>query len=83
MELNQLRTEAGMTRVKTGKRSAPPIPENPEWYVFRSGKSEGPYTKLQLLEIQKITDRTKVRRGETEWQRASEIPELAAYLTEK
>jgi GYF domain 2 len=83
MELNQLRTEAGMTRVKTGKRSAPSVPENPEWYVFRSGKAEGPYTKLQLLEIQKITDRTKVRRGETEWQRASEIPDLAAYLTEK
>ncbi|MEG4441983.1 DUF4339 domain-containing protein [Microcoleus sp. AT9_B5] len=58
-------------------------PEKPEWYVFRSGNAEGPYTKLQLLDVQKISDRTKVRRGEAEWQRAGEIPELAAYLTEK
>jgi hypothetical protein len=57
-------------------------PEVAEWYVFRSGP-KGPYTKLQLWEIQKITARTKVRRGETDWQRAGEVPELAKYLTEK
>ena len=60
-----------------------PKPEKPEWYVFRSGKAEGPYTALQLWEIQKITDRTKVRRGEADWQRAGEIPELAKYLSKK
>jgi hypothetical protein len=51
--------------------------------VFRSGEAKGPYTRLQLWEIQDITARTKVRRGEAEWQRAGEIPELAAYLTQK
>ncbi|MEG4272772.1 MULTISPECIES: DUF4339 domain-containing protein [unclassified Microcoleus] len=50
-------------------------------YVFRSGEAKGPYTKLQLWEVQEITARTKVRRGEAEWQRAGEIPELASYLT--
>jgi hypothetical protein len=57
-------------------------PEVAEWYVFRSGP-KGPYTKLQLWEIQKITARTKVRRGEADWQRAGEVSELAKYLTEK
>jgi hypothetical protein len=36
---------------------------------------------LQLWEVQKITDRTKVRWGEAEWQRANEVAELAKYLT--
>ena len=81
-ELNQLRAESGMSRMKTS-RPAQPNPELPEWYVFRNGNAEGPYTKLELLDVQKITDRTKVRHGEAEWQRAGEIPELAAYLTEK
>jgi len=80
LELNQLRGESGMSQMKTAK---PTIPEVPEWYVFRSGNAEGPYTKLQLLDVQQITDRTKVRRGEAEWQRAGDIPELVAYLTEK
>lgn len=79
-ELNQLRAESGMSRMKTSRQA---VPEVPEWYVFRSGNAEGPYTKLQLLDVQKITDRTKVRRGEAEWQRAGDIPELVAYLTEK
>ena len=79
-ELNQLRAEAGMSRMKTPGLK---VPELPEWYVFRSGNAEGPYTKLQLLDVQKITDRTKVRRGEAEWQRAGDIPELVAYLTKK
>lgn len=60
-----------------------PKSEQPHWYVFRSGKAEGPYTKDQLRDVQKITDRTKVKLGENEWQRAGEIPELAAYLTQK
>jgi hypothetical protein len=51
--------------------------------VFRSGEAKGPYTKLQLWEIQDITARTKVRRGEAEGKRGGEIPELAAYLTQK
>jgi hypothetical protein len=51
--------------------------------VFRSGEAKGSYTKLQLWEIQEFTARTKVRRGEAEWQRAGEISELAAYLTQK
>ena len=52
-------------------------------YVFGSGEAKGPYTKLQLWEIQDITARTNVRRGEAEWQRAGEIPELGAYLSLK
>ena len=79
-ELNQLRAESGMSRMKTPR---PTVHEVPEWYVSRSGNAEGPYTKLQLLDVQKITDRTKVRRGEADWQRAGDIPELVAYLTEK
>ncbi|WP_445244434.1 GYF domain-containing protein [Microcoleus sp. OTE_8_concoct_300] len=51
--------------------------------MFLSGEAKGPYTKLQLWEVQEITARTNVRRGEAEWLRASEIPELAAYLTQK
>ncbi|WP_293341552.1 DUF4339 domain-containing protein [Microcoleus sp. CAWBG58] len=77
-ELNQMKFESGMNRAKSVRRvTSAPAPS--EWYVFRSGKAEGPYTKLQLLEVQKITDRTKVRLGEAEWQRAGEIPELAGY----
>lgn len=67
-------------RIKPVKQA---VPEVADWYVFRSGKAEGPYTALQLWEIQKITDRTKVRRGEADWQRAGGIPELAKYLTKK
>jgi len=66
-------------RVKPAKE---PTPEVADWYVFRSGP-KGPYTKLQLREVQKITARTKVRQGEGEWQRAGEISELAKYLTKK
>ena len=82
-ELNQLKAASGMTRMKPVRRSTQPTPEVPEWYVFRSGEAKGPYTKLQLWEIQEITARTKVRRGEAEWLRAGEIPELAAYLSQK
>lgn len=80
-ELNQLKAQPGMSRMNA--RLAPPNSEIPEWYVFRSGKAEGPYTALQLWEVQKITDRTKVRRGESEWQPAGEISELAKYLSQK
>lgn len=80
-ELNQLKAQPAMSRMNA--RLAPPNPEIPEWYVFRSGKAEGPYSKLQLWEVQKITERTKVRRGEADWQQAGEIPELAKYLSEK
>lgn len=82
-ELNQLKAASGMNRMKPVRRAARPAPEIAEWYVFRSGEAKGPYTKLQLWEIQEITARTKVRRGEAEWLRAGEIPELAAYLTQK
>ena len=69
-------------------RQATPVvrqatPEAADWYVFRSGKAEGPYSKLQLWEVQKITARTKVRRGEADWQRAGDVSELAKYLSEK
>ena len=82
-QLNQLKATSGMNRMKPVRRSTQPTPEVPQWYVFRSGEAKGPYTKLQLWEVQEITARTKVRRGEAEWQRAGEIPELAAYLTQK
>jgi hypothetical protein len=86
-ELNQLSAEAGATQMRPVRRATPAVrqstPEVADWYVFRSGKAEGPYTKLQLWEVQSITARTKVRRGEADWQRAGEVPELAKYLTEK
>jgi len=58
-------------------------PEVADWYVFRSGKAEEPYSKLQLWEVQKITAHTKVRRGEGELQRAGEVSELTKYLTQQ
>jgi hypothetical protein len=86
-ELNQLSADAGATRMRPVRQATPVVkqatPEVADWYVFRSGKAEGPYTKLQLWEIQNITARTKVRRGEAEWQRAGEISELAKFLTDK
>ena len=86
-ELNQLSADAGATRMRPVRQATPVVrqatPEVADWYVFRSGKAEGPYTKLQLWEVQKITARTKVRRGEAEWQRAGEISELAKFLTDK
>jgi hypothetical protein len=83
-ELNQLAAELGDARMRPVRRASPAAkPEKPQWYVFRSGKPEGPYTKDQLRDVQQISDRTKVRRGESEWQRAGEIPDLANYLTQK
>lgn len=87
VELNQLVAEFGDARMKPVRKPASatkkPKSQQAQWYVFRSGKAEGPYTKRQLRDVQQITDRTKVRRGEAEWQRAGEIPELAQFLTEK
>ncbi|EGK84225.1 DUF4339 domain-containing protein [Microcoleus vaginatus PCC 9802] len=79
-ELNQLRADAGATRMRPVRQATPEVAD---WYVFRSGKAEGPYTALQLWEVQKITDRTKVRRGEGDWQRAGEVSELTKYLTQQ
>jgi hypothetical protein len=79
-ELNQLSADAGATRMRPTRQATPEVAD---WYVFRSGKAEGPYTKLQLWEVQKITARTKVRRGEADWQRAGEVSELAKFLTNK
>ncbi|MEG4031353.1 MULTISPECIES: DUF4339 domain-containing protein [unclassified Microcoleus] len=79
-ELNQLRADAGATRMRPVRQATPEVAD---WYVFRSGKAEGPYTKLQLWEVQKITARTKVRRGEGDWQRAGEVSELTKYLTQQ
>jgi len=87
VELNQLAAEFGDARMRPVRKppsaTKKPKSQQAQWYVFRSGKAEGPYTKRQLRDVQKITDRTKVRAGEAEWQRAGKIPELAAYLTEK
>ena len=86
-ELNQLSADAGATRMRPVRQATPVVrqatPEVADWYVFRSGKAEGPYTKLQLWEIQNITARTKVRQGEADWQRAGEVSELAKYLNDK
>jgi hypothetical protein len=86
-ELNQLSADAGVTQMRPVRQATPKVrqaaPEVADWYVFRSGKAEGPYTKLQLWEVQSITARTKVRRGEADWQRAGEISELAKFLSEK
>ena len=79
-ELNQLRADAGATRMRPVRQATPEVAD---WYVFRSGKAEGPYTALQLWEVQKITARTKVRRGEGDWQRAGEVSELTKYLTQQ
>jgi hypothetical protein len=70
-------------KTKPSKKPKQTTPEVADWYVFRSGKVEGPYTAVQLREVQKITARTKVRRGEAVWQRAGEVSELAKFLTDK
>ncbi|MEG4501295.1 hypothetical protein QUB05_21055 [Microcoleus sp. F10-C6] len=49
------------------------IPPWPRWLPY-------PISWLRGLLLTKSFD---VRRGEAEWQRAGEIPELSAYLTEK
>ncbi len=83
-ELNQLKAGIGVNQMKAVRHNASPPPEIPEWYVFQGGQVEGPHTRLHLREILQISARSKVRRREqTEWQCASEIPELAAYLTER
>jgi hypothetical protein len=86
-ELNALSADARATQMRPVRQATPVVrqgtPEVADWYVFRSGKAEGPYTKLQLWEVQKITARTKVRRGEADWQRAGEVSELAKYLSDK
>jgi GYF domain 2 len=87
VELNQLAAEFGDARMRPVRKPSS-LPKKPksqqaQWYVFRSGKAEGPYTKDQLRDVQKITERTKVKLGQTEWQRAGEILELAAFLTQK
>jgi hypothetical protein len=84
MKMNQ--KSASPTPKPTERRVKPvkqAVPEVADWYVFRSGKAEGPYTALQLWEVQKITARTKVRRGEGDWQRAGEVSELTKYLSDK
>jgi len=87
VELNQLAAELGDVRIRPIRKPASatqkPKSQQAQWYVFRSGKAEGPYTKRQLRDVQKINDRTKVRLGQAEWQRAGEIPELAQFLTQK
>lgn len=66
-ELNELK--AKLIPIKSTSEAA-------EWYIFRSGKAEGPYTKEQLRNM-KITARTSVRRkGEKNWTKAINIPEL-------
>ncbi|MDF0552814.1 DUF4339 domain-containing protein [Kamptonema sp. UHCC 0994] len=58
------------------------LKEKAEWYVFRSGNAEGPYTKGQLRDVQRITARTSVKReGQEDWVKAGSIEELASFLT--
>jgi GYF domain 2 len=74
VELDRLSADFGMA----------PNPEEPEWYVFRSGNAEGPYTKEQLRDVQKITARTSLRKeGEQDWVKAGTITELADFLNSK
>jgi GYF domain 2 len=82
VELNQLSAEFGVTAMRPVRKTS--SPEKTQWYVFRSGNAEGPYTREQLWLAQRITARTNVRReGETDWTRAGEIPELADFLNSK
>jgi hypothetical protein len=77
------RKSKNQPKTKPSKKPKQTTPEVADWYVFRSGKVEGPYTAVELREVQKITARTKVRRGEAVWQRAGEVSELAKFLTDK
>lgn len=82
IELNQMSAEFGATSMRP-VRKAEDI-DKTQWYVFRSGSAEGPYTREQLWLAQRITARSNVRReGETDWTRAGEIPELADSLNTK
>jgi hypothetical protein len=83
-------TQENTQKPKPLPKKLPPLPdplakpEVAEWEVFRNGKPEGTYTREQLLNVQKITARTNVRRGsETDWTRAGEIPELADFIRAK
>jgi len=79
VELNQLSADFGVTAMRPVRKT--PNPEQAQWYVFRSGQAEGPYTREQLWLAQRITARTNVRReSETDWTRAGAIPELADFI---
>ncbi len=79
VELNEMSADFGMTLMKPVRKT--PNPDETQWYVFRGGESEGPYTRNQLWLARRITARTKVRReSETEWTIAGKIPELKDFL---
>lgn len=60
---------------------APP-PIQTQWYLSRNGQQLGPFDTQQLAQ-QGLTAQTYVwRAGQEGWQRASELPELAAFLSE-
>ena len=81
MSVSQVPELAGVAQPLTPP-PPPPIPQIAEWYLFRDGQATGPYTLDELgLPAQKLSGRTNVRKeGETEWQRARYIPELAELL---
>ena len=82
IELNQMSAEFGMTSMRPVRKDI--NPDQTQWYVFRSGQAEGPYTREQLWLAQRITARSNVRReGETDWTRAGEIAELADFIRSK
>ncbi|HLO47903.1 MAG TPA: DUF4339 domain-containing protein [Kamptonema sp.] len=82
VELNEISAELGMIPMKPVRKTLDP--NQTQWYVFRSGQSEGPYTREQLWLAQRITARSNVRReGETDWTRAGDISELADFLKNK
>lgn len=63
-----------------GAATPPPPPSAEQWYLSRDGQNFGPFAVGQLLQ-NGLTPQTYVwKAGMANWQRAAEVPEVAALL---
>lgn len=68
------------TQQQTTQQVAPPAPVATHWYISRDGQNFGPFTTGQLTQ-NGLTAQTHVWcNGMSNWQQASEVPELAFLL---
>ncbi|MEB3294421.1 MAG: SPFH domain-containing protein [Synechococcales bacterium] len=58
----------------------PPPPPVVQWYLSRDGQNFGPYGSEQLIQAGLNRDSYVWRSGMTAWQRAQDVPEMAAIL---
>ena len=61
-------------------QAPPPPPPGQQWYLSRNGQNLGPFPLNQLPQIGLTADTHIWCSGMASWQRASEVPEVAAML---